>query len=48
MDDGTAKDIVFKLSYDSRFDWSYWRRGYTRSDNDSTGVRASGKFATMP
>ena len=48
MDDGTAKDIIFKLSYDSRFDWSYWRRGYTRSDNDSTGVKASGKFATMP
>ena len=28
MDDGTSKDIVFKLAYDNRFDWSYWTRGY--------------------
>jgi hypothetical protein len=49
MDDGTSKDIVFKLAYDSRFDWGYWTRGCTRSmTNDSTAnnkVMASGKFA---
>jgi hypothetical protein len=49
MDDGTTKDIYFKLAYDGRFDWGYWTRGCTRSmTNDSTAnnkVMASGKFA---
>jgi hypothetical protein len=45
MDDGTNTDIVFKLRYDSGFDWGYWgSRGLTRSTNDSTKVMASGKF----
>ena len=46
MDDGTSKDIVFKLAYDNRFDWSYWTRGYTRAAKDGTSVKASGKFTT--
>ncbi len=53
MDDGTSTDIVFQLSYDSRFDWSYWNtRSYTRSvdgseqeDSTTGSVKASGKFA---
>ena len=46
MDDGTNKDIVFKLTYDSRFDWGYWTRGITRgAGSDSTKVKASGIFA---
>ena len=50
MDDGSSKDIVFRLNYDNRFDWGYWNtRGMTRSANDSTTtspkVIASGKFA---
>ena len=51
MDDGTSKDIVFRLNYDNRFDWGYWNtRGMTRSANDSitaasAKVMASGKFA---
>ena len=48
MDDGSNKDIIFKLNYDNRFDWGYWTRGVTRgADNDSinTKVIASGKFA---
>ena len=45
MDDGSSKDIVFKLNYDSRFDWSYWTRGITRGTDDSPKVIASGKFA---
>lgn len=46
MDDGTSKDIVFQLTYDSRFDWSYWNtRSVTRSTNNGSAVCASGKFA---
>jgi hypothetical protein len=57
MDDGTTKEILFRLSYDSRFDWGYWTtRSTTRSTNDSIltsqpsplnsqKVKASGKFA---
>ncbi len=52
MDDGTSKDIRFRLTYDNRFDWSYWRtRGTTRSsETDSVTHQtpayfASGKFA---
>ena len=45
MDDGSSKDIVFKLNYDSRFDWSYWTRGITRGTDDTPKVIASGKFA---
>lgn len=54
MDDGTSKDILFRLTYDNRFDWGYWStRNYTRSANDSISndsttngrVIASGKFA---
>ena len=49
MDDGTSKDIVFRLAYDSRFDWSYWNTGYyTRSDDGGKKVMASGKFAKEP
>jgi hypothetical protein len=44
MDDGTSRDIHFSLSYDERFDWSYWIRAYTRSA-DNKGFHASGKFA---
>ena len=43
MDDGTSTDIHFRLSYDDRFDWGYWR-SYTRSANDDMSVQASGKF----
>lgn len=42
MDDGTTTDIVFRLSYDSRFDWGYWTRGTTRGTGKA--VQASGKF----
>ena len=51
MDDGTSKDIIFRLNYDGKFDWGYWNtRGITRSASDSTTtasakVMASGKFA---
>ena len=46
MDDGTSKNIIFKLNYDRSFDWSYWRGyAFTRSNNDSTAVKASGIFA---
>ena len=46
MDDGTNKDIVFDLTYDGRFDWSYWRSSYyTRGTEAGNGVIASGKFA---
>ena len=44
MDDGTSRDIHFSLSYDDRFDWSYWTRSFTRSA-DHKNVKASGKFA---
>jgi hypothetical protein len=44
MDDGTSRDIHFSLSYDDRFDWSYWTRSFTRSA-DHKNVQASGKFA---
>lgn len=47
MDDGSTKDILFRLSYDSYFDWGYWRPAYTRGDTGSADakVKASGKFA---
>ena len=51
MDDGTSKDIVFKLAYDNGFDWSYWwspamTRSTDSADNtDHKAVMASGKFA---
>ena len=46
MDDGTTTDIIFKLNYDYRFDWSFWRgNSFTRAANDGTTVKASGKFA---
>jgi hypothetical protein len=46
MDDGTSKDIVFRLNYDSRFDWSYWRtRSLTRSGDNGVTFEACGKFA---
>lgn len=46
MDDGTNADIMFRLSYDSRFDWGYWRnRNYTRGSNDGSSCMASGQFA---
>lgn len=48
MDDGTSKDIVFQLTYDNRFDWSYWTpRNMTRSADGShhDAFKASGKFA---
>lgn len=49
MDDGTSKDIVFRLAYDNRFDWSYWNTGYyTRSDDGGKKVMASGKFSKEP
>lgn len=35
MDDGTTKDILFRLTYDSRFDWGYWTRSTTRAAADS-------------
>ena len=45
----TSKDIVFRLAYDNRFDWSYWNTGYyTRSDDGGKKVMASGKFAKEP
>lgn len=44
MDDGTSRDIHFSLSYDDRFDWSYWTRSFTRSA-DHKNVKTSGKFA---
>ena len=44
MDDGTSRDIHFSLNYDSRFDWGYWTRSFTRSA-DHKNVKASGKFA---
>jgi len=49
MDDGTSRDIYFQLTYDGRFDWSYWHtRAVTRSTGaDSTArVMASGVFAS--
>ena len=52
MDDGSSKDIIFCLNYDSSFDWGYWNtRSMTRSASSdstttaSTKVIASGKFA---
>ena len=49
MDDGSSKDIIFRLNYDSSFDWGYWNtRSMTRSASTttaSTKVIASGKFA---
>ncbi len=46
MDDGCSEDIYFQLSYDSRFDWNFWRtRSTTRSGDNGTNVMASGKFA---
>jgi hypothetical protein len=46
MDDGTHKEIHFRLDYDSSFDWNYWRtRGATRSGGDTQKVQASGVFA---
>ena len=52
MDDGSSKDIIFRLNYDSSFDWGYCNtRSMTRSaSSDSTTtasskVIASGKFA---
>lgn len=31
MDDGTSREIYFRLSYDSRFDWNSWRTNWRRS-----------------
>ena len=47
MDDSTSRDIYFQLSYDSRFDWTFWTtRGLTRStDGEQPRWKASGKFA---
>jgi len=46
MDDGTTTDIVFNMTYDGRFDWSYWHSGYyTRGATPGCEVRASGAFA---
>lgn len=49
MDDGTSKDILFRLTYDNRFDWGYWNtRNCARRANSTTTnekVMASGKFA---
>lgn len=51
MDDGTARDILFELYYDSRFDWSFYRTYYapaaTRSA-DSPRFHAKGVFALRP
>ena len=43
MDDGTARDIYFEMTYDNRFNWDYWTRSFTRGTADS--VKASGEFA---
>lgn len=43
MDDGTNKEIHFRLNYDSRFDWDSWRRTWrTRSPTakDSTETKS--------
>ena len=45
MDDGTSKDICFRLTYDNRFDWSPWRRAATRGADNDSKVKASGIFA---
>lgn len=45
MDDGTSRNIYFELAYDSRFDWGYWTRGFTRGSNDALTFKASGEFA---
>lgn len=45
MDDGTTRDIYFDLAYDSRFDWGYWTRGFTRGTADGHSFKASGEFA---
>jgi hypothetical protein len=46
MDDGTTTDILFDMTYDGRFDWSYWRGNYyTRSIEPGSAVKASGTFA---
>jgi hypothetical protein len=31
MDDGTNRDIYFRLEYDSSFDWNSWRNTWRRS-----------------
>lgn len=47
MDDGYSdRRVRFTLTYDSRFDWSYWTRSVTRgSIADHTAFKASGEFA---
>ncbi len=52
MDDGTSKEIRFRLSYDSRFDWGVYRAsayrapaGKRAASQDSTTVIAKGEFA---
>ena len=53
MDDGTNRDIYFKLYYDGNFDWNpyydYYYYASTRSGHeisDSTIVRGKGFYAT--
>ena len=45
MDDGTTKDIRFRLTYDNRFDGSPWHRTATRGAANDSKVKASGIFA---
>ena len=55
MDDGSSKDILFRLNYDGAFSWGYWNsRSDTRGDGVSDSisgegthdrVKASGVFA---
>ena len=46
MDDGVCNSrIHFQLRYDSSFEWGYWTRGTTRSNDNALSYRASGMFA---
>ena len=47
MDDGCSdRRVNFSLAYDSRFEWDYWTRSFTRSaSSDAKAFRASGEFA---
>lgn len=49
MDDGSYRDIHFRLTYDGNFNWNPYRSYYapTRSTGETPRYHASGKFAEI-
>ena len=48
MDDGTSRDIVFRLSYDGSFNWNpFYGRGYAKGNNVLTRTTSGKKAVAM-